>query len=161
MRTSIYLLGAVFLAATLLFVFSCSKEEEKSENQQQAVRTAYEQQVNKAIKDFKQKVAYYHENPGYKNGESVSADSALWLLEATINYSHAFPNEFYGEILTEDLSLVVPKNSSGEVDMDVLAQKYDEMKLDITTAYYNSTFENKGLVLVDLSETSQTGDEIT
>ncbi|MEZ5084662.1 MAG: hypothetical protein R2750_14665 [Bacteroidales bacterium] len=152
---------ALATLSAIFFVFSCSKEEEKSESQQQVVRTAYEQQVTQAIKDFEQKVAHYSENPGYKSGETVSADSALWLLEATINYSHAFPNEFYEELLAEELTLVIPKNEDGEVDMQVLTQKYDEMRGDITTLFYNSSFENKGLILVDLTDISQTGDEMT
>ncbi len=35
------------------------------------------------------------------------------------------------------------------------------MKDDITTIYYNSNFENKGLVVVDLLETARDDDEIT
>jgi hypothetical protein len=102
----------------------------------------------------------HRENPHYKSGQVVSPDSALWLLEATINFSHAFPNEFYTEHEIEDLTLVIPKTSDGMIDMAVLTQKYDEMKSDITTVYYGSSFEDKGLVLVDLEEDSQTETEL-
>jgi hypothetical protein len=78
-----------------------------------------------------------------------------------MNYSHAFSTDYYDEVLKENTTLIVPKTSSGEVDMDVLVQKYNEMKSDITTNYQNSSFENKGLVIVDLTETSQTSNEIT
>ncbi len=141
--------------------FSCSKQEATSEIIKNPELSEYEMQVNKTIKYFKQKVAYYSENPHLKSGEAVPADSAIWYLESTINYSHSFPNEFYKEMQSDELTLVVPKNGSGEVDMVVLTQKYDEMKAEITNIYYNSGFEDKGLVLVDLSETSQTADEIT
>jgi hypothetical protein len=90
----------------------------------------------------------------------VSPDSALWLLEATINFTHAFPNEFYTEHEVEDLTLVIPKTADGMIDMAVLTQKYDEMKSDITTVYYGSSFTDKGLVLVDLEEDSQTETEL-
>ena len=69
------------IAGMLMYVFSCSKEKNISENQQQPAQIQSEQQVIKAIKDFKQKVAYYRENPGYKSGEIISADSVLFLLE--------------------------------------------------------------------------------
>jgi hypothetical protein len=149
------------IAGMLMYVFSCSKEKNISENQQQPAQIQSEQQVIKAIKDFKQKVAYYRENPGYKSGEIISADSVLFLLEGTINYSHAFMTDSYAEELVENLTLTVPKTGSGEVDMDVLIQKYEEMKAEITTLYYNSNFENKGLVAVDLSETAHNEAGIT
>ncbi|MCD4695872.1 MAG: hypothetical protein K8S16_06485, partial [Bacteroidales bacterium] len=144
----------------MIMVFSCSKQETKMEPDNSKNFTPYEMQVNKTIKDFKQTIVYYHETPDFKSGESVSADSALWLLEATINYSHAFPNEYYEEMQTNDLTLTVPKNIDGTVDMDMVIQKYDEMKGDITTVYNGVSYGDKGLVLVDLSETSQTAAEI-
>ncbi|OQX78622.1 MAG: hypothetical protein B6D61_05100, partial [Bacteroidetes bacterium 4484_249] len=121
----------------------------------------FDKQVNKAINSFKQKMAYYRENPQLKSSETVPADSALWYLEATINYAHAFPNDYYDEMQSDEHTLVVPKNSNGEVDMDVLTQKYYEMKAEITNVYNNSGYADKGLALVDLTETAQTDDEIT
>ncbi|NOX45490.1 MAG: hypothetical protein GXO89_00750, partial [Chlorobi bacterium] len=117
--------------------------------------------VNALIKNFKQKVAYYRKNPTLKSDESLPADSVLWYLEATINYSHAFPNEYYAEMESTELVLTVPVDNSGEVDMAVLIQKYDEMKASITTVYNNSGFDNKGLVLVDILGSSQISGEIT
>lgn len=160
MKKTLFFIAAGIFAGLLFLVISCSKEEPNSKAQNQPAQTAYEQQVTKAIKDFKQKVVYYRENPVYKNGETLSADSALWLLEATINYSHAFPNEYYTEMQSDDLTLVVPKNENGEVEMQVLTQKYDEMIAAVTTVYENSTFEDKGLVLVDLSVIAQDENEI-
>lgn len=145
----------------MIMVFSCSKQETKMEPDNSKNFTPYEMQVNKTIKDFKQTIVYYHENPDFKSSETVNADSALWLLEATINYSHAFPNEYYEEMQTEDLTLTVPKNIDGTVDMDMVIQKYDEMKGDITTVYNGVNYTYKGLVLVDLTETSQTSTELT
>ncbi|MBN2174152.1 MAG: hypothetical protein JW731_08475 [Bacteroidales bacterium] len=161
MKRTIYFITSGILISILLLGISCSKEDIKSDDQNQTDKSNRGQQFTKAIKDFKQKVAHYQEKPAYKSGETVNADSALLLLEGTINYSHAFTMDYYDETRVEDLTLVLPKNGNGEVDMEVLVQKYLEMKADITTVYYNSNFENKGLVLVDLSETTQNGDEIT
>ncbi|MEZ5198824.1 MAG: hypothetical protein R2764_21345 [Bacteroidales bacterium] len=100
-------------------------------------------------------------NPHLKSGESVPADSAVWLLEATINFSHAFPNEFYDETQTDEVTLTIPLKSNGIVDMVVLTQKYDEMKAGITTIYDSKSYENKALVLVDVINSAQTSDELT
>jgi len=162
LKSLIFSISGILLVGTLLFVFSCSKEEITNENQKQPAQVNFEKKVFiKAIKNFRENVACYEENSGYKSGETVNTDTALLLLEGTMNLSHSFTTDSYNEYLAEDLTLVVPKNENGEVDMDVLIQKYLQMKADITTLYYNSNFENKGLVIVDLCETGQTGDEIT
>ena len=162
MKKSLYLIPGILIAGTLLFLLSCSKQENKNQKQNQPARTTFKQRLLiKAIKDFKQKVADYEENSMYKSGETVPDDSAILLLEGTINYSHAFITDYYKEELVENLTLVVPKTGNGDVDMDVLIQKYLDMKADITTVYYASNFENKGLVAVDLTETAQDEDEIT
>jgi hypothetical protein len=160
MRKSIFII-ATLLISGIIIVISCSKEEVQSTNPEQIAQSDDNQQIINSIKDFKQKIAYYQENPGYKSGETISTDDALNLLEGTMNYSHAFSTDYYDEVLKENTTLIVPKTSSGEVDMDVLVQKYNEMKSDITTNYQNSSFENKGLIIVDLTETSQTSNEIT
>ncbi|MCD4736564.1 MAG: hypothetical protein K8R53_11010, partial [Bacteroidales bacterium] len=145
----------------MIFSLSCSKLEPVKQADEPQNLNAYEMKVNEIIKDFREKAINCQVKPGYKSGGSIEADSALWLMEATINYSHAFPNDFYEEMQTGEFTVTVPKNSNGEVNLDDLLQKYNEMKGDITTAYYNSTYQDKGLVLVDLTETSQTTSEIT
>jgi hypothetical protein len=157
---NIYLTLTLISAIGMLSFFGCSKEKINSEKQQQTAQTQFEQKGIKAIKDFKQKVAYYRENPGYKSGETIQSDSVMFLLEGTINYSHAFMLDYYDDKLIDNLSLIVPKNGSGEVNMDMLVQKYVEMKAEISSVYYSSNFENKGLIAVDLSQTSQDDDEI-
>jgi hypothetical protein len=99
-------------------------------------------------------------NPQLKSGESVPADSAVWLLEATINFSHAFVNEFYSEFETDSLTLTVNRNADGTVNLDELTGKYDEMKQAVADAYHNSGYEVKGLAVVDLTETTVTESEI-
>jgi len=160
MRKSIYIIS-ILAAGLLLMVYSCSKEEAQTAKSHENTLNPYEIKVHNAIKGFIATMEIHRENPHYKSGQIVSPDSALWLLEATINYSHAFPNEYYIEHEIEDLTLVIPKTSDGMIDMAVLTQKYDQMKSDITTVYYGSSFEDKGLVLVDLEEDSQTETELT
>ena len=166
MKKKIVLIS-IMIAGAMLAFYSCTKENQTIEQGQQASTlvegpelTPTDIKVNNLINGFRDKVAYHLENPGLKSGESIAADSVLWFLEATINYLHCFPNEYYGEKQTDELTLVIPKNENGQVDMDLLSQKYDEMKTSVSTIYHNSGFESKGLVLVDIAETSQTADNI-
>lgn len=152
---------ALLIIGAMTLMLSCSKEESKTKPVGAENLSPYDQQVNKTIKQFRQTIAFYHENPNFKSGETVSADSALWLLEATINYSHAFPNEYYDQFKVDSAYITVPKNLGGTISVDALVQKYDELKAEVTTLYYSSGFENKGLVVVDLKESSQNATEIT
>jgi hypothetical protein len=144
------------VASAMILVFSCSKEESTQKIAPQKELTAYEVKVNKTLKDFKQKMEYSKANPYLKSLETVPADSALWLLEATINFSHAFPNEFYNEFETDSLTLTVNRNEDGSVDLNEMTSKYDEMKQAVADAYHNSGYEVKGLAVVDLTETTIT-----
>jgi hypothetical protein len=156
--------AAFVVAVVTLSIFnSCSKQEvgDKVVAGKQVILSDHDKMINNAIKSFRAKVNYIRENPGYKSGEVLEADSAVWYLEATINYSHAFPNDYYGQMKIDTSYITLTRNNEGKVDMNELALKYDQMKLGVSNAYYNSGFGEKGLVLVDLTEETFKSDEIT
>jgi hypothetical protein len=159
MKRNILITG-IIAGTIMLMVFSCSKENATDKPAAKHELTAYEVHITKTLKNFKQKMEYIRTNPNLKSGESVTTDSAMWLLEATINYSHAFPNEFYNEFETDSLTLTVTCNADGIIDMYELTSKYDEMKLAVADAYHNSDYEVKGLAVVDLEEVAITADQI-
>jgi len=147
-------------AIAIVMVFSCAKENTTDKPTAKHELTAYEVHINKTLKDFKQKMEFIRANPLLKSGESVPADSAVWLLEATINFSHAFPNEFYSEFETDSLTLTVNQNEDGTVSLDELTARYDEMKEEVAEVYHNSAYEEKGLSAVDLEISGETANEI-
>ena len=146
--------------ATAAIFYACSKQESTVNPVAEQELSPQDLKINKTIKNFRDKVSYLRENPSYKSGDSYTADSALWLLEATINYSHTFPNDYYGQLITDTLNLTLTTNDAGEVDMNELAQKYDAMKSSISEVYHSKTITNKGLVLVNLEEISFKSDEV-
>jgi len=148
---------------TLSVLNSCSKQDVASKDAtgKQLILSDHDKMINNAIRSFRAKVNYISENPGYKSGEVMEADSAVWYLEATINYSHAFPNDYYGQMQIDTSYITLTRNNEGKVDMNELASKYSQMKLGVSNAYYNSGFDEKGLVLVDLTEETFKSDEIT
>jgi len=156
--------AAVVVAVITLSIFnSCNKQEvgDKVVAGKQVILSEHDKMINNAIKIFRAKVNYISENPGYKSGEVMEADSAIWYLEATINYSHAFPNEYYGQLKIDTSYITLTRNNEGKVDMNELSLKYDQMKEGVSDAYNNSGFGEKGLVLVDLTEETFKSDEIT
>lgn len=152
---------SILAAVGLTSILSCSKEERINQYESGSKRSSLDLQINRNIENFKKELSLHHENLEYKSGEILEPDSALCLLEATINYSHAFPNEFYSEMEISEFNLILMKNGGGKVEMGELVQKYEEMKDSIKVIYYNSAYDPKGLVLVDLGETIQTIDYIT
>jgi hypothetical protein len=153
------LLAAVLIATVAIF-YACSKQESTLNPVNEQELSPRDLAINNTIKSFRDKVSYLHENPGYKSGESYTADSALWLLEATINYSHTFPNDYYGQLITDTLYLTLATNDAGEVDMNELAVKYDAMKTAISAVYHSKAIAEKGLVLVNLEDVSFKSDEV-
>jgi hypothetical protein len=153
------LLAAVLIATVAIFN-ACSKQESTLNPVNEQELSPRDLAINNTIKNFRNKVGYLRENPGYKSSESYTADSALWLLEATINYSHTFPNEYYGQLITDTLNLTLATNDAGEVDMNELALKYDAMKASISQVYHSKAIEDKGLVLVNLEDISFKSDGV-
>ena len=160
-NTLLFAAFAVVLIATAALFNACSKQESTVNPASEQQLSPQDLKINNTIKNFRDKMAYLREHPGYKSGESYTADSALWLLEATINYSHTFPNDYYGQLITDTLYLTLSTNDVGEVDMNELAQKYDEMKASISAVYHSKAIDNKGLVLVNLEDISFKSDEVT
>lgn len=157
---NISMLVVVAFAVSAAIFYACSKQDSTVNPAAEQQLSPQDLKINNTIKSFRDKVSYLRENPGYKSGESYTADSALWLLEATINYSHTFPNDYYGQLITDTLNLTLATNDAGEVDMNELALKYDEMKASISTVYHSKAIDNKGLVLVNLEDVSFKSDEV-
>lgn len=161
----IFYLFSILIAGAIILMYSCTKENKMINEEPGLVDngpelTPTDIKVNKLIMGFKDKVTFHLENPGLKSTDTISADSVLWFLEATINYAHAFPNEIYEEFEVTEVTLSIAKNGDGNIDMDEVAQKYDEMKAEVAALYHGSEFDDKGLAVVDLKETSQSSTEI-
>jgi len=159
MRKSTIFLSILIVGLTAA-IYSCSKDDAAHQKQQKPQMSERHLKINSVINTFKDKMAYTRKNPMLKSGETIPADSALWYLEASINYSHGFPNEYYEEFQTDTLTITIEKNSDGDVDLEELTQKYDQMKSEVALVYNASTYTEKGLTLVDLTEVSETDNEL-
>ena len=158
MKKLIYL-ASILLAGVMITMYSCTKRNESSAPQKanQSGLSAEDIRMNALIQGFQKDLAYYYKNPDIKDGASKSVDSALWILESTLNYSHAFPSELYTDFEIDTLSLSVNKNADGEVLMTELAQKYQELKNIVSVNYNDSEFEEKaldGIVMTKQNENS-------
>ncbi len=133
----------------IMLMTNCTKEATETKKAENPL-TQNNVKIGNLIKAFKSKVAHYEQFPDLKSSEKVSVDTAQWLLEATMNYSHAFPNEFYNEFETDSVMITLQRNADGSVNMDELTQKYNEMKQAVSDIYHQVEYTDKGLAVVDL-----------
>jgi len=162
-KVTILFIAVVTVAIAAMTIFySCGKQDagDPLKIGNQAI-SKQDVKINNLIKSFRSKMDYLRSNPEYKSGEVMEVDSAVWYLEATINYSHTFPNEYYGQMKIDTAYLTLTLNNDGMTDFEEVAQRYDEMKEEVRDFYYGSGFEEKGLVLVDLTLEPLKSDEVT
>ncbi|MCD4695369.1 MAG: hypothetical protein K8S16_03925 [Bacteroidales bacterium] len=146
-----------------MVINSCSKQEavEQINDQKQEVKMSDEDITfcNKLV-EFKKKVEYITETPGFKSGEIMSVDSAIWYLETLFNATYGFPYEQYTNTKTDETVLQIDINANGEVSLDDVVAMYDEIVNIVTQYYYNSGFNEKGFLLLDLEQGEINGNQL-
>ncbi len=154
MKTRI-IIFALTIAVFYLFT-SCTKENLQTENIKPTI-CQKDLKISENIKNFLSTVELFEQSPAFKSDEFITDDSALIIIEASINYAHAFPARFYNEFNIDTTFLSFHVNERGEVSIDELVSEYLEMKDTVAYHYHNSTFENKKLALVDIEPYGQIG----
>lgn len=153
---------AVIIMAMLIFT-KCSKEDssDSSELLNQEVSEAFQLKVGNDIKQFLTKVETHKNNPLLKSNETILVDSALWYLESGFNYCYGFPNEFYLSFTIDTLHFTLDIEGNQRVSMATLASKYEQMVDEIRLVYQASSFELKGLSLINLQQASTSTESIS
>jgi hypothetical protein len=145
----------VFFAAFTMVLTNCSKQEtgEPNQNQKQdAVLSAEDISIMNKIVAFRDKVQYAKEKPGYKSGETMTTEEAIWNLETMFNVSFGFPDEQYAKTKTDSAVVQIAIDGNSEVSLDDVVAKYDEIIGLVTQYYYSSGFSQKGFLLLDLEQ---------
>ena len=151
---------AVSAIIVLVLIFnSCSKQEDLMQNTE-TTATMKDYTIYNKISSFTEKMDYYKNNNMYKSGESIEVDSALWLMEGAMNLTYGFPFEEYGEFTTGTDLLTISKNSVGEIDMDEVAVKYEELIEKARVLYYSSGYEEKGLMVLNMEKQAEDDNEV-
>jgi len=155
-----FILSILALFAVLVTVISCKKDQPPFGIS--GYQSSRQLKIVRLIENFKSQIRFISENPAYKSSEALSPDSALWYLEATINYSHTFPNDLYFQTRMDTVLLTIPVNAEGGIGLNDLVTKYDEMKTSVSNLYHQSDFQQKGLISVDLNMQPESGqNEVT
>ena len=116
------------IIVSLLIVghFSCKKDSIEQQPNNDSEMIIRSKKVVALIKAFDKKM-----EGALKSGETISLDSAVWNMEASLNFNYADPQEAEGEysITTHTYTLAV--DESGEVLMSDVQTLYDQMEDDL------------------------------
>lgn len=146
--------ASIIIGVAIVSVISCSKNDnslttEKNYHLKEFIPE--QKDVVLFINSFNTKYVEY--NLGYKSGEDIPLNEALWNLEAGVNYEFRYPKDSLTIVSYSTTSFIigVTKNASGEliVNNDDLYSSYADILLFSENAI-NSNGTTSKLVFADL-----------
>ena len=152
-QISTVFIGALFMAVAIFY--SCSKHEITDQpvtGNGEVTMSEDDYTVMNKIIAFRDKVMFIRKNPEVKNGELIDADQAIWDMETLFNTTYAFPDEQYRNTKTNNIVMQLDINENDELLLSDVVAKYDEILNFVTQFYYNSGFNQKGFLLLDIEK---------
>ena len=113
----------IFLASIILFAMlsACKKE-----NQSTAPSSENKQNLEQLILNFEQKL-----NSGQKDGTTYAIDSAVWYVEALLNYSFCEAGNQCHNIVVDTLWTIVNDPGTNGFTIEQLETVFDDLEDDI------------------------------
>ena len=128
-------------------------EQEAIEPNQELTFTSNDRnQIYENVKDFSSLLNHYPEAELKAGNDSITTDSALLLIEATLNYNHSFPwcEKHEVDFVSDSYDSIFYKLNN-KLSIQRVAELYYHLKNIVIVAYENSTFDNIKLLGVDLA----------
>lgn len=140
-----------FLLIALLSIgfVSCEKDTQKiTQNQEQEVLwTAEDVKITNAIHYFQNKV----KNNTFKSGETLGIDSALWYIEAMLNYNYSTPDSSFVNLTMDTTFIYDLAVVDEEVSYDEVAAAAFAMEQHIIDYYNQMPNAIKFIIATDVS----------
>jgi len=132
------------LAIVFVTLWSCNKDKELVQTNQNI------DQTEQKILSFKSKI----ENPeNTKSGETISLDSAVWYIEALLNYSYCIVSEDNAELAC-DINIVdsifIQQTETDRINLQTVIQHYYSFEKKMLSALKKIDYTNKFLYLADI-----------
>jgi hypothetical protein len=148
------ILAALLISGAVMFN-ACSKQESTVNPASEQQLSPQDLRINNTIKNFRDKMAYQREHPGYKSGETMSVDSAQWYLDAVFNYSYAYTEESF-ETFNSGTFLITLEKNGQQIDFENVCQAFDELKQQTLLIYYNTEGNQKELYVSNMAIAEET-----
>ncbi|MFA5417926.1 MAG: hypothetical protein WC341_05655 [Bacteroidales bacterium] len=155
--------GAAILVAGVVLINGCKKESANVHVLQTMVDDESEAMVAHIL-EFKERMAYYHENPNLKSGGKLySASEAVVELENLLNYNFCYTDSICSLVKSINTEIVMPLDEVEKINDPKLMEVYYDRAIDTIQAIMGRVnYSNMILLLVDLdvSGTDSNGDAI-
>jgi len=146
------LISMVLVACMALIIINSCKKAQVSDpsSTQNSFRgyTANELAIWKKLTDFNRKIKSVE-----KSGETITADSAIWYMEALFNATET-TNELFDDFYTDSVFYSIPIDQDGNVNMDDVSELYSIMVVDFQTRLAAFAENYKLIVMGDLFKIS-------
>jgi len=121
---------ATILFGGIMLTNSCSKQD-NSMNIVDKQLLAESKAMTERVLDFKQRMEYYHDNPGLKDGGQLyTAPEAMLELETLLNYTFCHTGMNCPIVETGYSEVVMPLNELSKIADPRLSQLYYEEIID-------------------------------
>ena len=150
--TTIITAIALIAGATVITLYSCKKEAIETTPGKGISISQEDLRIQNLITNFKKRVDYYKENPDFKSSETMSVDSAIWYIDATLNFYYAKANHPFA-VLHRDTSyfeLNILQDLEATIDQIVLS--YGESLSKLSQSYHEIQEENKQFIMADVRD---------
>jgi len=128
--------------------YSCGKQDAGDpSNLETSALSNQDVKINNLIQSFRAKMDYIRENPEYKSGEVMEVDSAIWYIDATLNYYYAKANHSYGVMHIDTIYLEMNVLDSYDAMYEEVFASYDASLYGLSEKYYAIEGENKQFIM--------------
>jgi hypothetical protein len=164
-------IAAILIAAVAFLSQSCSKDEQGiKEDKRTMARTGDIDTTEAKIIRFIERMDLVRENPQYPGSENwnYSEDSAVWYIEAALNYKYAGQwlyngSEVHADLYTVDSSFSQINTNSNGIDFNIveLQDAYDIFSNALELQYQNTLSESKFFVISDIINKGKTNNVLS
>ena len=134
--------------ALILSIYSCKKDKDTPDGliMQESEMIKRSRKVISLIENFKDKMEY-----DLKSGESISLDSAVWNMEATLNYDYADPDSASALFVTRKSVYTLDIDANEFATLSDVQTVYDLMEDTLEMQFLDLINTVKIIVMCDVS----------
>ena len=146
MKTYITFLKVISIVL-VLFIIGCVKDSQigKSNNQTEI-------NPENLIIDFANRLDSYKISPNLKSDEKMQVDSAIWYIDATLNYLYTNGNYPFARLHRDTLYTNLNMINGTEAAVNEVFNTYDDFLTGISYKYYSIEGDNKQFIMATVTD---------
>lgn len=143
---------SIILAAMMIGYYSCKKDYTTKPFIQEDELTTHSKKVLSLIKSFDEKM-----KRTFKSSEQIELDSAVWNIEALLNYSYSYPDSSAKDFVVYKSNYTMDIDANGMVAMGDVEVVYNQMEDSLNAQFNQIPCDIKHLRFSDVALDSVAG----